>query len=507
MKFKYIWFSLILFGCQEYNVQPSNQVPNDAAPDISVSPPALEFGPTASTESEVQRFDIENIGAAPLSVSGVQIASGSEAFAILTPIEDALLDVGDSLQVDVRFQAYVSQNFGRAVVLSDDPDTPEAPVDLFGLGEVPELDITPDYHRFPAACDDAIELKLENIGLEPLIIDTISYSAPGDLVLVDANALPLTLQPSEYTVVDVIYTPSGLGTVVGTIDVSSNDPRGVQSANQEAEPGQGDIIVEEFEVQADPPIDILFAIDKSGSMTEEARHLSDAFLDFIQQIGTATQDWQIGVVTKDGGCFNNGIITPATPNYGTVFRDAATGLQVIQTDLTEALLELSYNGLTQTGSGKCNDGFVRYGAVLHMILISDEPEQSGQPWDYWVNLYRANMWDPQMLVISSVVDEYTSCGSGAAGYLEASNDTGGLILDVCNSNWGVFAADLGQASIAAVQSYVLAAQPDPATLVVEVDGVAYPNGWHYDAARNAVVIDVDLPEGAVVTITYTSIGC
>jgi len=78
---------------------------------------------------------------------------------------------------------------------------------------------------------------------------------------------------------------------------------------------------------------------------------------------------------------------------------------------------------------------------------------------------------------------------------------------VCNSNWGVFAADLGQASIAAVQSYVLAAQPDPATLVVEVDGVAYPNGWHYDAARNAVVIDVDLPEGAVVTITYTSIGC
>ena len=507
MRPSFYCFALIFSGCQEYNVQPAGNGPNGATPDILVTPSALEFGPSASDASEVQRFEIENVGDAVLNLSAVELDSGSEAFAILTPIDDTLLDIGESLQIDVRFQPHVSQNFGRALVFSDDPDTPEAPVDLFGLGEVPELDITPDYHRFPAACDDAIELKLENVGLEPLVIDGIHYSAPGDLTLEDANALPLTLEPAQYTVVDVVYTPSGVGTVVGTLEVDSNDPRGVQAAEQEAEPALGDTIVEAFEVAADPPIDILFAIDKSGSMTEEARNLSDAFLDFIQEIGTATQDWQIGVVSKDSGCFNNGIITPATPNYGTVFRDAATGIQVLQTDLTEALLELSYNALTQTGSGKCNDGFVRYGAVLHVILISDEPEQSGETWDHWVNLYRANMWDPQMLVISSVVDVFGTCGSGATGYLEASADTGGLVLDVCNSNWGVFAADLGQASVAAVQSYVLAAQPDPATLVVEVDGVAYPNGWSYDAARNAVVIDVDLPEGAQITITYTTVGC
>ncbi len=500
--------SIVLFAaCQEYEVQNRKDVVGDAVPDIVVTPPALQFGPIASADSEVQRFNIENVGAAPLNISSVQIESGSESFAILTPVSEQLLDVGEMLDIDVRFQTSIDQNFGRALVFSDDPDTPEAPVDLFGLGEVPMLDITPDYHRFPTACTDAIQLKLENAGLEPLIIDAISYSAPGDLSLVDANVMPVTLQPAEYTVVDVLYDPSGIGTVVGTIDVTSNDPRGVQSANQEAEPGDGTIVVEEFEVEADPPIDILFAIDKSGSMTEEARHLADAFQDFIVEIGTATQDWQIGVVTKDNGCFNNGIIYPTTPNYGSVFRDAATGLQIAQDDLTEALLELTYNALTQTGGGSCNSGFVRYGAVLHIILISDEPEQSGQPWDYWVNLYRSNMWDPQMVVISSVVDEFNNCGSGAAGYLEASNDTGGLILDVCNSNWGVFAADLGQASIAAVQSYVLAAQPDPATIVVEVDGVAYAAGWHYDAVRNAVVIDVDLPEGAVVTVTYTSIGC
>ena len=498
---------LLSSACQEYNVQPKHDLEGDVAPDILVTPAALQFGPIASDDSEVQRFTIENVGEAALDIASVQIESGANSFAILTPIENQLLEVGEIVDIDVRFQAAVDQNFGRALVFSNDPDTPEAPVDLFGLGEVPMLDITPDFHRFPTACDDAIQIKLENIGLEPLVIDTISYSAPGDLTLTDTNALPVTLLPTEYTVVDVIYTPSGIGQVVGTIEIGSNDPRGVQSANQEAEPGDGALVVEEFEIEADPPIDILFAIDKSGSMTEEARNLSDAFLDFIQEIDIATQDWQIGVVTKDNGCFNNGIILPATPNYGQVFRDAATGIQVVQTDLTEALLELSYNALTETGPGKCNNGFVRYGAVLHMILVTDEPEQSGQPWDHWVNLYKANMWDPQMLVISSVVDEFSSCGSGPAGYIEASNDTGGLVLDVCDSNWGAFAADLSQASIAAVQSYVLAAQPDPASIVVEVDGVAYPNGWHYDPVRNAVVVDVDLPEGAIVTITYMSVGC
>jgi len=500
--------STLLFGaCQEYNVQTKTDPNSDVAPDILVTPASLEFGPIASTEADVQRFTIENIGAAALDISRVEVESGADSFAILTPVSDQLLEVGETLDIDVRFQALVDTNFGRTLVFSDDPDTPEAPVDLFGLGEVPLLDITPEFHTFPTACDDAIQLKLENIGLEPLDIEAINYSAPGDLTLTDANVLPMSLSPGQYIVVDVIYTPSGIGNVVGTLEVTSNDPRGLQSANQEAEPAAGSEVVEEFIVEADPPIDILFAIDKSGSMTEEARHLSDAIQDFITEIDQATQDWQIGVVTRDNGCFNNGIILPTTPNFGQVFRDAATGIQLGQDDLTEALLELSYNALTRTGPAECNDGFVRYGAVLHMIMISDEPEQSGQPWDYWVNLYKGNMWDPQALVISSVVDQFNSCGSGAAGYVEASNDTGGLILDVCNSNWGLFVADLGQASIAAVQSYVLAAVPDPASIVVEVDGVAYPNGWHFDAVRNAVVIDVELDEGAVVKITYIAISC
>ena len=33
-------------------------------------------------------------------------------------------------------------------------------------------------------------------------------------------------------------------------------------------------------------------------------------------IDQVTNDWQIGVVTKDTGCFNNGVLSPAVPAFG-----------------------------------------------------------------------------------------------------------------------------------------------------------------------------------------------
>jgi hypothetical protein len=99
------------------------------------------------------------------------------------------------------------------------------------------------------------------------------------------------------------------------------------------------------------------------------------------------------------------------------------------------------------------------------------------------------------------------CSGDGTGYLEAANATGGLVLNLCDRAWSSFATQLGSASAQGLLTFLLSSQPDPSTIVVVVDGTAYTAGWHYDPVRNAVVIDVELPDGAVVEITYTSIGC
>lgn len=496
----------LLSGCQEYEIRAgaAGQV---TAPDIEVDPLALTFGPATSGETLVQSFVVKNVGAEALDVSALELASGATGFSVLTAAPFEVL-AGEEQVVELAFTPPGELTFGELLIHSDDPDEAVVSVALQGLGQVPALEISPAWHVFATACDDQVELTLTNAGLETLRIDDIRYDTVSpDLWLEDANALPLELAPGAWTSVRVHYTPTSASATLGELQVDSNDPRGTRTAEQSAEGASGPV-TETFEVTADPPIDILFAIDRSGSMSDDARALGNAFEDFIQEIDLVTTDWRIGVVTKDDGCFNRGIISAATPDYQNVFLDAVSGgLGIFGYDNTEALLELIDNALRATGPGGCNAGFVRGNAVLHIVAISDEPEQSGQPADYWVARYQANMTDPNLVIVSTVADVNAACGSGAAGYVEAADLTGGLKLNICSSNWSTFASTLGAASAATLQTWLLSATPDETTITVTVDGVAYPTGWTYDPARNAIVITADLPVGAEVAVSYTAIGC
>lgn len=90
---------------------------------------------------------------------------------------------------------------------------------------------------------------------------------------------------------------------------------------------------------------------------------------------------------------------------------------------------------------------------MHIIVVSDEAEQSGEHWDLWVNEFQNAKADPGRVVISSVVDLNASHGSGADPHPQASSATGGRVLDVCNSNRGNYAANLGAASVSALYTF------------------------------------------------------
>jgi len=496
--------ALVVTGCSEYNVRPQQQGEDGVDPDIEVTPPSLTLGPLATGEEETSTFVIANIGEAALDVDEVSIGVGGDAFEILDP-GPFLLDPGAEQEVRVRFVPVGEVSFGQAVIVSDDPDTPEATVDLEGLGEVPALQISPETYLFPGICEDSVVLELKNVGLSDLVVTDLSYEGSPELAMDNVPAVPLTLAPGAARDVTVRFTPLGATTALGTLTASSNDPRGDRTAEQEVE-GSGDRVVETYTVQADPPVDILFAIDKSGSMISESRALGNAFDSFISEIDTVTDDWQIGVVVKDGGCFEEGIITADLPDYEQTFKNATSGGLFAAGDLTEALLELSDNALEKTAPGLCNEGFVRGNALLHVIAVSDEPEQSGMPWDHWVGRWQTRMSDPNLVMVSGVV-ALGNCGAEPEGYEEAAQGTGGLLLDVCSSDWGNYAQQLGQASANSLLTYLLSTEPDVDSIEVSVDGTTYEGGWEYDPVRNAVIINVEVPEGSEVEISYVSTGC
>ncbi len=495
---------LLAVGCQEYQLHGNKDEAEDIdGPDIEVEPMHLDFGSLAPDEVGTQTFVVRNVGHLPLHVADLVLAG--DGFSLGAQANAFDLGVGDEVEIEVELQASRASHAGEILVLSDDADEPSVPVGLAGLGLLPDLVIEPSYYSFPTECGGTVDLALRNDGAADLVVEAIDYTAPADLVLHDDNPLPLTLAPGESTTVTVEHAPLSAELLEGVLEVSSNDPAGPESAMQVVEIGEGTLTTEQFDVLVDPPVDILFALDTSCSMFEETRHLSQAFDAFIDEIDDVTLDWQIGAVTKNSGCFNQGIITPNTPDYADVFDSAVSGLTLFA-DYDEALLQLASISLEATLPGECNEGFLRPDAVLHVIAVSDEPEQSGTVWSTWLDEYRSYKANPNQVLVSAVIDPVDDCGSIGDGYIEAAGETGGLILDVCHSDWGSYAADLGAASVAGLQTFGLGAVPDPSTIEVTVDGSALTD-WYYDPVANAVVVDAPLNDGAMVELSYVTTGC
>ncbi len=501
-------------ACSETGLSDKEQPAPDEVPDIQIDPPALQFGELSDGEEEVQTFVVSNVGASGLEVSDIVIATGI-AFEVLGPDFEFTLAPGDEKSVDVAFRPMgADENYGAATVLSNDPDEAEANVDLLGYGLVPELQITPPSYNFDDSfvpCGSQVELELKNIGDVDLVIESFDYNSGGLLAVVDpgslASQLPLTLAPGEYTTLWVEFTPTEAGSDTGTLEVTSNDPRGVVTADQNGEGAYLATNTEEFTSPGAPPVDIIVAIDQSGSMeSDNVDDVQNGFPGFVQELQNVA-DWQLLLVTQTDGCGTGGIINGNTPNAESLLvNNAFPGIGIFNTNynLTKSLLKLSHKTLIKTGPGGCNEGLLRPGALLHVINLSDEREQSGQSGAYWVGQMENYVTDPSLLKVSGVLDINSNCGdgSGPSGYIDAINITGGVALNICNANWGANFTDIASEVLAGLNSYTLSDPADGETMEILVNGTPTTD-FTYSETTGAVTINSPaIGENDTVTINY-----
>jgi hypothetical protein len=361
-----------------------------------------------------------------------------------------------------------------------------------------------------------VSVTLENVGGDLLTVDSFALVDPsGAFVVPSPPAVPFSLAPGQTLDVGVLYTPSAVGAGSAQVVVGSNDPDGDESADLVAagvQVGRSEL----YEVPADPPLDVVFAVDQSGSMDSHTDEMTAALDDFVLGLAGVTADWRIGVVTFDDGCFNTWF-DANTPNYQALFEDAADdGTQTNPDNVdTERLFTVAGRTLVQFGPGGCNAAFRRPDGFLHVILVSDENEQSHDPDELRppydtipgaLGVYHNYVDSPGMLTVSVVANLQNTCqnqsdaiAQGADRYIAMAQATGGLELDICEGTWGAQMADLG-ASPASEHRIPLAYSPDPASIAVTVDGVRLTAGWIWDGAE--VVVQVPLAPGAQIEVTY-----
>jgi hypothetical protein len=312
-------------------------------------------------------------------------------------------------------------------------------------------------------------------------------------------------------------------------------------------------VLDEFIQRAAVSSDILFVVDDSCSMGDNQQTLINNFAYFSQFIVDSGIDYHIAVVRGDLSQNTPGafvapagappFITPdnvADPEASFVGRIGALGSA--GTGTCESAYDGAYAALSPPMVNGPNDGFLREDAVLTVIHISDEEEQSCNPGldpsEYVVWLMGLKNFDADLLnfgviagydtatnriptACAGAYDPAVNYHAGVTTY-EAQTGRSAITWSICNPDWSQVMTELGLAAAGLTRQFNLSRVPafpdhsdfdgdgilEEPVLEIELDCGEGPskiqpvwqdaNGahaWDYDRAQNAVLFSLEtLPE-------------
>ena len=273
-----------------------------------------------------------------------------------------------------------------------------------------------------------------------------------------------------------------------------------------------------------PEVDVLWTLDNSCSMQEEATKIVENFPRFLDYFLGSGLDYHIGIISTNmeleghrgelQGAQGQKWIEPDTPNPELVFSEMTP----------------FYPGISHNESGRdsihaalalqteANAGFLREEASLHVVLISDEDDHSlniTKP-EFISYLDTLKPDEEGRLSFNSIVGLQVPCdGSFERGrdYIDVTNDIGGILWSICDANWAPVVEALGLQAAGLQREFFLARQPVVGSIEVAVitGGVTYEfaegDDWFYTVSRNSVTFVEYIPDAlAEVRITYEDLA-
>lgn len=439
----------------------------------------------------------------------------------------------------------------------------------------PAIDVIPgdlDFGLVTLGCGSPPqEVRIYNTGSGDLVIgepavEPVSNPAIFSVVSTDnAGAWPYTVAPGNFIGIRVQYHASVVGSQTATLNVPTLESGQAGPPITIPLSGAGTLQRDQtdiFDQATDPKVDILWVVDDSGSMSDDQNQLANNFPSFFTAARVAQTDYHIAVTTTltvDSSCIpdpfngtttcsqdpmagyytacrnNDRFLTPQSRNPETQFdcnvRVSETGNvnpSRSASDSAEGGLQAARAFLSSPNidDPAINGGFLREDAKLHVIIVSDEADQSEGPADLYVDFFRTlkGPRNASLVSVSAVAKrDGETCADGAdvgdARYQTVIGSTNGLLQSICDDDWSVTMGNLGLDTLALRQEFFLSRSAENATLQVCVranganDPTCVPqtqtnpganNGYFYDAQTNSIVFNFASipPRGSRVEVHY-----
>ena len=467
-----------------------------------------------------------------LQVSGVDLSQQDTAFGV-TALGSVLIPPGgETTFVAWYLPETAASDSAVAVIDSNDPETPQLEVPLTGSGQAPVIDVNPaefDFGSMYIGCDNSQALTITNVGNDALVVDSFQFNTAGtDLAFFEDpdsvnGELPWTLAPGATADVWVDYAPLDEYQDTSYLYINSNDPAAPSYLTTQV--GSAELYglnLDLFEQPINGATDIIFALDWSCSMYDDLANVQSNFGTFVTTLAAMDADYHVAAVVADDGCIVGS--SPYVDNTMSLsdqeslfethtcfdYGGSSCPLQGSNTERAFMLLESALSN-SNIKSGGCNEGFYRETATLSLIGVSDEPEQSVNPYTYYVSLFQGMKSDTDDVIMHAIGGDYPSgCGGNSAytSFYEATVATGGLFLSICATDFGSHLETLAEGSAADLTAFELTDFPVPETILVRVDGVPSAIGWVYVPGTNSVDFEEDyVPEGgSTIEIEYALYG-
>jgi hypothetical protein len=502
------------WGAPRLDVDTGTADPADA---LVVSPASLDFGSLQvdGPGPWTREFTITNAGKRSITVHGhdepVPLTDPpSEVFRVVSDEPIFSLAAGESRELVAEFdppsdgdwRAEVRVNYGVEVLA------------LRGTGTAPTLALSDvQVPNTPTGCESTFDLRIDNVGREHLMLETVEVIEGQDFALVTPlDGVPVT--PGDGFDLALRFRPSWQGPDTGdrqgVLRLTTNDPlQAVANVGLEGFTYAGSEVTEAFGFHPATTVDLLILADTDGVMSAHVDKAQAATAPLLEAFEAANVDLHAAVLTGASSC-------PTTsPSWvdadDPMWRRESvleSGFEGISGAASDTLLDHAADALGHDSPSGCLEGFLRPGAALHVVVIAGGPDGSTHDAAQHLAALASLAPDAREIIVSAViVTSGPDCGvTYGEGYAEAVLATDGQFVGLCELSWDPGFRDIAARSHEGVDGglvHPLAEVPFLDSLSVQVDGTTFDD-WHHDAGANAVVFPADTaPDpGSDVTIEY-----
>jgi hypothetical protein len=244
------------------------------------------------------------------------------------------------------------------------------------------------------------------------------------------------------------------------------------------------------------PVDIVWVIDQSGSMSSEIAMVQANMNAFAQFISGQKVDYHVLLLARRGTSTYD--ICLPQPLAGPGCGDGQRFRQISQKIGSHDALSRTQQYIGQL------EAFMRPGSIRHFVVVTDD--ESSVKANSFNSFIKARGADYADYVFHSIVG--LSNGGCVANdgqqYISLSNMTKGLKFHICNANWAQLFNALGQNVASATTKMKLSKKPVAGSLEVWFDGFKAQEGphWKYDPVVNQIIIVKHPQAGAKVKACY-----